>query len=46
MQAFGGGPAPSLPSNMLFTGVEVPEPVSGILLLTGLVAIALRRQRF
>lgn len=45
MTAFGGGPAPTLPSTMLFTGTEVPEPLSAGLVLLGLGALALRRQR-
>lgn len=46
MQAFGGGPAPALPNNMLLTGTEVPEPTAMALVLMGLVAGLLRRLRF
>ncbi|MDW8310655.1 MAG: PEP-CTERM sorting domain-containing protein, partial [Verrucomicrobiales bacterium] len=44
MQAFGGGPPPPLPNNMLFTGREVPEPASVMMLLFGLTALILRRR--
>ncbi len=45
MQAFGGGPAPTPPSEWLFTSSPVPEPAAASLLLLGLAASKLLRRR-
>ena len=44
MQAFGGGPLPHPPSELLFTSSPVPEPGAVGVLLMGLMGLMLRRR--